>query len=320
MKEIDLSQINLEDLDYLGQGACAKVYKLDSITAIKVLNEKGIEITNYDSLTKLLGMENDTCIFPQAFLKENGQIVGYAMQLVKGKKFSDVRRDVNIVDLINAIKVAEENIRKISEEGILFNDFNHGGLMWDEDSKTIKIIDTDFFEKIEDFQAGTCFKSNIKDFYRELEMELGMLPGTDSCRMNIFINENEEYKDIYFRYFKSSLGITDEEDEVTFTNLIEKIVEIFENQFGIKVQTFGEIEQILKEQNIGEIEEITKDEIDDAIFKDFIKGFETKSFNNERSSFANDLSENGELRSLPEIEHKESDSIYQKNIEDSKER
>lgn len=296
MQELDVSEINLEQLVCLGRGACASTYKLDDATAIKVLNDVGKQMTDFNNLGKLVGVKNNTCIFPLEILKDGQENIGYTMQLVNGKNFHEVRRDIKLQDLIRAIRIAEQDIRKVSNDNIIFNDFNYGGIMWDEDNKTIKIIDTDFFIRSKDHTANECFRNNISQFYQELEMELGILSGANNCRMNSFLHSNEKFRELYKSYFLSSIF---HDEQMSIVSLIEIVIEIFENEFGIEVQNFNEVERILEEHNIGGNNE--------SIDTDQIETFESSKSEDDVSQntveeFVKRISGDGEFRNLPHVE------------------
>lgn len=115
----------LKKIQCLGKGACATVYKYDDETAIKVFNEKGKEMHVSDTFDKLIGIKNDTCIFPQQEVTINDETSGYTMELVEGKPIHEKIKTINIQDLIEAIEIVEKDLKDLAKEKVLFQDFNH---------------------------------------------------------------------------------------------------------------------------------------------------------------------------------------------------
>ena len=115
----------LKELQCLGRGACATVYKYNDQTAIKIFNEKGKETHTQDTFDKLIGIKNTTCVFPQQKVTFDGETLGYTMELVDGKPIHERIKTIDIQEIIEAIKVVEEDLKELAKEKILFQDFNH---------------------------------------------------------------------------------------------------------------------------------------------------------------------------------------------------
>ena len=115
----------LKKIQCLGRGACANVYKYNSNTAIKVFNEKGKEMHTPDTFNCLIGIQNATCVFPQQEVTIDGEISGYIMELVEGKPIHERIKEIDIQELIEAIKIVEKDLEILSKEKVLFHDFNH---------------------------------------------------------------------------------------------------------------------------------------------------------------------------------------------------
>lgn len=111
------------------------------------------------------------------FLEIDGKFQGHTMEYVQGVPLHNVIKQMDIPTIISVIKSVERDLQQLSEEKILFQDLNQGGIMWDEDKSKIKIIDTDFFEKNESIEPSQCYSSNITSFNSMIEMELGIING-----------------------------------------------------------------------------------------------------------------------------------------------
>lgn len=180
MAKNEIIKINSEMLNkmqVLGRGACSVVYKYGDNQVVKVLNESGMQLHNEEQFEQLLRINNDICAFPQNKVEIDGKFQGYTMEFVDGQQLQEKVGEINLDTLIGAIKKAEQDIRNLAQDKVFFQDLNQGGIMWEEKSDRIKIIDTDFFEVHEDFEVEECFNANMASFNTMLEMELGIMSG-----------------------------------------------------------------------------------------------------------------------------------------------
>ena len=156
-------------------------------------------------------------------------------------------------------------------------------MLWDDKNKRIRIIDTDFFVKLNDITEQESYSNNIKNFYSELQMELGILNGQSSALLS-FLQENEEYCNLESRMIMESFS--GKEPTVTVVNLIKKTVEIFEQKFKSNVKTFQDMEQVLSERSFkGKREQfvselaVGNDDTNASNLEDFIKNITTQNEN-----------------------------------------
>lgn len=245
METMILKGNELSQLQNLGGGACATVYKFSDDLALKIFKEKGIELHDEETFSKLVGVENETCIFPKCRVKIDGQFQGYAMQYVNGSMLADTIKNIDLKTLIEAIQEAEKDLRLLATDKILINDLNQGGLMWSNEGK-IKVIDTDFFQKNEDITEEQAYSHNLESFNSMIEMELGILSGQTNILID-FLQSNAEYNKLYMDYMLSSL----KGDNMSVTELLSKALELFKNEFGIVAHSIEDMETILKEKNLG---------------------------------------------------------------------
>ena len=244
MENISLSKDDINEFQNLGGGACATVYKFSDDLAIKIFKEKGMELHDEETFSKLVGVENDTCIFPKCRVDLDGKFQGYAMQYVNGSMLSDIIKSIDINALIEAINKAEEDLKILATNKILLNDLNQGGLMWSDERK-IKIIDTDFFKQNKDISEEQAYSHNLESFNSMIEMELGILSGQTNIVID-FLQSNDEYSKLYMDYMLSSL----KGNTMSVTELLSKALEIFKSEFGIDVSNINEMEKFLKENNL----------------------------------------------------------------------
>lgn len=255
METIQITSNELSQMQELGRGACSIVYKYGTDFVIKALNEKGIELHNEDEFSGIIGIENSTCVFPKDRVEIDGGFRGYTMDYVQGVPLHEIIKKIDIPTLISAIKKVESDLKQLSSDKVLFQDLNQGGIMWDEAENRIKIIDTDFFEKNETITEEQCYGANITSFNSMIEMELGILNG-QGAKLSEYLQNNPEFSKLYTKYMIYSLN----GKNMSVTELVDKAVEIFENDFGTKVNSIDEMQQL-----IGERTEIRESEITEEI-------------------------------------------------------
>ena len=243
METMKLSSDEISKLQNLGRGACATVYRYDDNYVIKVFNEKGMELHDEESFSALVGVQNETCVFPESLVEVDGNFQGYAMQYIEGVELQNVAKELSFVKIIEAIKKVEEDLKTLASDKILFQDLNQGGIMWSNEGK-IKIIDTDFFHKNEDITEEQAFSHNLESFNSMVEMELGILMGQSNAIAD-FLQSNTEYNQLYMNYMLSSLN----GNNMSVTELLNKAMEVFEHGFGVVPSNIAEMETILKENN-----------------------------------------------------------------------
>ena len=258
MESLRLKSSDLEQLQNLGRGACATVYRYGENLVIKVFNDKGMELHDNEGFSGLVGVENGTCVFPKCTIEIDQQFQGYAMQYIEGTELQKIIKELDFESLISAIKRVEDDLKLLSPDKIMFEDLNQGGIMW-SNQDGIKIIDTDFFKRCEGISEEECYSHNIKDFNTMIEMELGILTGQYNNIIN-FLQCNDEYNQLYTEYFISSLN----GNNISVTELINRAIEIFEKKFGTRPTNINEMEELVAERTTPEIEDI---DIDIPIFE-----------------------------------------------------
>ena len=244
-EKIKLNSEMLQEMQVLGRGACAIVYKYGENQVVKVLNESGMQMHNEDQFSKLLEIDSDICAFPQNRVEIDGHFQVYSMKFVEGERLLDTIEEIDIETLIGAIKKAEKEIRSLAKDKVFFNDLNQGGIMWEEKSSSIKIIDTDFFEINQDFEVEECFNANMKSFNTMLEMELGIMSG-QAKGLAEYLHSNPQFSDTYREYILSSLM----GKESSVVDLIQIARKAIESEFGVTAQNLAEMRELVGEQQM----------------------------------------------------------------------
>lgn len=333
METLKITSNELAQMEELGRGACSTVYKYGTDLVIKMLNEKGIEMHNEKEFSNLIGIKNSTCVFPKSKVEMNGKFQGYTMDYVQGEELQNIIKQLDFPTLISAIQKAENDLQQLSKEKVVFQDLNQGGIMWDKERNCIKIIDTDFFEKNESISEEQCYSANIASFNSIIEMELGIING-QGTKLSEYLQSNPEFSQLYTKYMIYSLNGRN----MSVTELINKAVEIFERDFGTKIGSIEEMQELIgertetKESDIAEevpIFEPPKEEQNKLGIKQKIANFlanksllrkipiidkfiireqrllpekivqeQKKDNRTEHSKFVDEVSENGKLRNL----------------------
>lgn len=249
MKKVKINQKKLNRLTKINEGACAIVYKYDTKTAIKVLKDNINGMYELKEFEKIVGIKNDTFVFPQKIVSINGEFSGYLMEYVDGYLLDNVISGIDINTLIESIKKVETDLKKISNDKIVIEDLNQGSLMYDRKTNRIRIIDTDFYTKQENAITEDCYAYNIKQFNTMIQMELGILNGQETNILR-YLQSKLEYQALDKELLIQSL----QGKSVTVIKYIEKALDIFEQDFGIRPNSFHEMSILLKEK-YGTIEE-----------------------------------------------------------------
>lgn len=242
---IELNAEMLQEMQVLGRGACAVVYKYGDNQVVKVLNESGMKLHNEEQFEQLLEIDSDICAFPQNRVEIDGHFQGYTMEFVDGLQLQEKIGEIDFDTLISAIKKSEQDIRSLAQDKVFFQDLNQGGIMWDEKSSSIKIIDTDFFEVNQDFEVEECFNANMTSFNTMIEMELGIMSG-QAKGLAEYLHTNSQFSDAYREYMLASLMGT----ESSIVDLIQIARDVIQKEFGVVPKNLAEMRELVGEQEI----------------------------------------------------------------------
>ena len=229
-----ISVNRVKNLPSLGEGACATVYRYNN-EAFKIFKETG-EIPSYEELMQIIGINNEACVFPKDVLvDEKGQMVGYVMEYIEGTRLADNIGQINIQSLQIAISKLEQELQLLANDKVLFNDFNIGNVMWEDKTQTIKIIDTDFFQRNQQLTSEQVFHHNLGDFNTQVETMMGVMQGEFAN----YLRNSESFNEIYNKYMQRQFR----GDNVSINELISAIKSVTEKDFGKKFSTLGEMKQ-----------------------------------------------------------------------------
>lgn len=228
----------IEELEKIGEGKCANIYRNDSIV-YKILKENSDSKRFYskEMLQQLIGVKSDLCVFPNEILEDNnGNLLGYSMDLVSGRKMKDIIAMLPFEQLQSVIAKAEHDVGEISKQGIIFDDMHDDNVMWNEETQRIQIIDTDFFKKTEN--NLNLNNINYQRFARTIQYMI------DSRIDRYGKTENEELIPFYdLTNLKNKDG-----KQLSINEYISNLKSSIENDFGRRFNNLNEIEVALQEK------------------------------------------------------------------------
>ena len=248
METMNLSRDEISKLQKLGNGACGTVYKYGNDLAVKILNNKGFEQYNEDTFSEIVGIENETCVFPKCKVEVDGRFQGYVMNYINGCLLWDVVRSIDLETLILALQKAEADIEKLTKDKIKLEDVNQGGLMWSKDSG-IQIIDTDAFKR-DEFETEEALNAQNQEQFNQAILAITHFVFNQPVYE--YLLSNIEFSELVT---KMDTAVTFEE-AFTIDQLFSKALEIFKDKFGVMPSNIAEMETILKENDLFIQEEV----------------------------------------------------------------
>lgn len=228
----------IENFKKIGEGKCANIYTNEG-KVYKILKQDSDsrKFYNKQKLEQLTGIKNDLCVFPNEILEDkNGELLGYSIDLVEGRPISEMIKSLSFEELQAAIEKAKNDIGEISDQKILFEDMHYDNVMWDEETKSIRIIDTDFFVKVDD-NVDVVHSNNIK-----FDSSIISIIGPVISKYGI--TQNEQLKPFY-----DSLDLTYKDGKrLSISEYILNLKSVMENDFNKQFNNLGEIEESLQEK------------------------------------------------------------------------
>lgn len=233
-----ISVEEIENLEKIEEGKCANIYRNGNVV-YKILKENSDSrrFYNKEMLQQLVGIESDLCVFPNEILEDdNENLLGYSMNLVSGRKMKEIIAMLPFEQLKLAITKAEQDIRKISEKAIMFDDMHDDNVMWNEETQSIQIIDTDFFKRTDD--NSNLYNVNYQRFAETIQHMINSLINQYGR------TENEALIPFYdLTSLKTRNG-----KNLSINEYISNLKSVIENDFGKQFDNLNEIEMALQEK------------------------------------------------------------------------
>lgn len=243
----------------IGEGAYGRIYRNGDI-AYKIFkeNEKDEYDDEYDHeyqreiLDELSNIKNSICVFPNKLIKdENGKFIGYTMDYIKGKNIEDIIEDISFEKLEQIISNAMKEIEELSKEKIDFSDLQ---IMWEEQTESLKIIDTDEFCIFEGSEESIK-ENNLASF--EMEIEEAAMPCGRILWDYLYRISHKEYVELTkkeaYQNNKSPYKV------------IDILKTIAEKDFGVEFNSLAEIkEKVIEINKITGENELKSKEIEES--------------------------------------------------------
>lgn len=228
----------IENFQKIGEGKCANIYTNEGkVYKILKQNSDSRRFYNKEMLEQLVRIKSDLCVFSNEILEdENGELLGYSMDLVTGRPISEMIKSLSFEELQVAIEKAKNDIGEISDQKILFEDMHYDNVMWDEENKNIRIIDTDFFVKV-DNNVDVLHSNNMK-------FDSSIISMIEPVISKYGITQNEQLKPFY-----DSLDLTYKDGKrLSISEYILNLKSVMEKDFNKQFNNLGEIEEALQEK------------------------------------------------------------------------
>jgi len=106
---------------------------------------------NFDNL---VGIKNDTFVFPEKLYCNGDYVEGYTMRYIHSPNLFYLNRDISIDEVISSLDVLLEDIKKVSDLSLIISDLKASNVLFKD---VFNIVDTDFY----------IYRPELKDIYRE---------------------------------------------------------------------------------------------------------------------------------------------------------
>ena len=148
----------------LGKGASAECFPTSEGHAFKKFNSTKDIDSFYNIFASKEYYKSDIFVFPHTFVflgkEEPVNFVGYLMKYIDGVKLQDLESNILIRDLMSAIRQIEIEMKRLTLQGLMFNDLNSRNILF-QTIHTPRVVDTDLYEGTYNDMFGDMFKENI---------------------------------------------------------------------------------------------------------------------------------------------------------------
>lgn len=210
----------------IGNGSTAMCYLLDDGRVFKEFRPC-LSVREMANFKMLLNIQNNSFRFPQELVYDDKNFYGYVTGYASGKTIDESIKDANLEKLSIHTISFENDIKRLSEQGIKIRDLNGSNLMYDG-NKLIG-IDTDMYTK-EDDPVDLLTQENV--FYYKFLLN------------NVFCMNLNRLKNIDFILEKSTEYTALK--NVTSGEMIYNILELLKKQYGSEIKSISDIKTNLR--------------------------------------------------------------------------
>lgn len=115
-----------------GSGSYGRCYIVDDNTLYKkfFINEDGKYPFHRDKLSNLIGIENDTIIFPTELDIVDDYVRGYYMKWIHAPNMREIDYDISLSSIISSLDKLELDLNLVSDLGIVISDVNFENVLF----------------------------------------------------------------------------------------------------------------------------------------------------------------------------------------------
>lgn len=217
----DEISLNYKELESGKVGGNSKIFVYSPTYLIKIL-KKSPSTKHMDILNYFKNNYNGIMfIKPDKFVTINNILYGYILNNSNGTMLNCLDKSVCLNGLFDSFKGIDDEIRILSNKGILMNDINSKNILYDRNTNVINIIDYDNYE-FTNISKDILYKRNLSDTLQ-----------------SIIFSFIKQYK-------KSSVGEYSREvvlrDNITIKEILYEIKSYIEYITKCQINTVGDLE------------------------------------------------------------------------------
>ena len=153
----------------LGEGTCGNCYLTKDGDVYKEMKDSARDL--YYPIKDIVGVESELIAFPKSIVyykrisKEGFR--GYLMNHLKGILLCNVSDEINFERFVYFISILENEIQRVSDEGISLFDISDINMLYDE-IYGLSLIDPDLYEKDLYTSKSICYENNMIEFFNAI--------------------------------------------------------------------------------------------------------------------------------------------------------
>lgn len=221
---------NLKIYKNSGWGANSKIYIYNTKELLKVFNRPD-SFLNLTTMEVLNTLNTKTIIKPNKFLIVNDKYVGFSMDIAKGEMLDQINENIIILDLLKSFVKIQEDLKILSERKLANNDINILNILYDEKTKSSKIIDCNSILFYKNTSPENLYIYSCMQLYSSL--------------LDVLSNEMffSKLNNNILNYMKSCISNIDSNSKVV--EFFKYIIELLENSTNNEIHTIKDFRKAL---------------------------------------------------------------------------